>query len=319
MTNADFSMGPCPGDIALMRGGAKRSSMVVRMQKFVRADANFSHVLLNISGRLWIEAVPFEGVRIVTTSEAFLQDECGIPPLIIRPPQLEEKNDKSNVNDDNYAAAEALDWVNWTVSERFNWLMHALYYTGQRYNFWFLFPKHFADRTKFCSELIAAIYLARGMSPFGEKKATSTLPSDLEALQSRGWLRWPDEKFRYYLEQQFDADSPISENSERDHYMNCVRNITDSNISEFSQLEVRARVYILLVDKGLHGARETAVAELEKILDKIKVARESLKSNRFLLRGAPWLGGAQSEKKIEAVVRKFDKVLRDGGRILGKI
>jgi hypothetical protein len=319
----DYTITPQPGDIVLVRGLAKASTFIVKAQRFFRAEANYSHALLNISGRLWCEAMPGYGVRIVTTSELFRDLKPPCKPLILRPPRPEPQSPKNmEVKAPGQDFIDALNWVNWSVNENLKWLFGALYYVGQPYNFGNLIPKRFRDKSKFCSELIAAVYRDLHIPPFSQKSPECIWPADLEALRNDPqWTIWCTDRVQAFLNCEDSQSVEYSEDQERQHIINCVGTITLGVLSEIKSIDQNIRTWCvnqLLFQKSVVGIPQPRIQDLKSLAVHGKELSARLKSSRPLAKGAPWLAERSSTLNVVEISRGLSKSLRKANKVLSR-
>lgn len=310
-----------PGDVALIYGPRWTSTVLVAAQRALGLRAKFSHVLLNVTGDLWCQAMPGKGrgVEIVTTNEAFLT-EANKPRCVavMRPPRTDSYQVLSRSGrqvGDVSAALEAMASVSVTLDIRQNWLSAAMYYLGQRYNFGFLIPKLSRDTSKFCSELVAAVMKARGIEPFASRKSWSFAPAHLSFEMLRGKAGWTDvtQILDTYMNTTVVPPSPSAENEERERLIASYVMLTDSAAGLY-----KARASTIRIEVGLLSA-SLPVGSQERLLAKLSAGRKLLEGSEILgsmHRGAPWIGGSRGESGLLAAIEELRREIAEGEKHL---
>jgi hypothetical protein len=278
---------PLPGDFALVR----RSNFPVYAQWAIGKETRYSHVLLNVTGNLWCEAMPLSGVRIVSTAEAFSLSAPAGNTKIFRPPAIPQRNNFPN----------PLDLSPWmqALSNNFGaWVVACMYYVGQKYNLYFLLRKFGCDKTKSCAELVAAIYRDLGIRPFTDRPTSSWLPADLEQCCTEcDWDCYMEAftKFLYACHSDSPLELGFSNEASRGDLLKRL-------ISTGLRIEIFIR-------NQIRGAR--GIEKLCDLIDKGECILNAQKADHIFQKGAPWLLRPEARKQIAIETRKLSRGLRD--------
>lgn len=335
---------PLPGDIALVNASDKGGTWIVRGQQMFRkisgptvrqtppissADTQalsqtYSHVLLNVSGDLWCDAVPRRGVSLRTITETAL-GQAGASYRIFRPPSTIVTRAKgTNALERIQSAFEHIDSE---IAERKKWLDDVAVYLGQHYNYKIHIRKLAArDVTKFCSELVAGIFKLRGIEPFSDVVPARVLPNDIEkmligSISGRtGWSEITGGFTEYLRTESGRPSSGLSPEEARTLYLNAYKISTRLRLRsvEITIIEVRKAMLFYTLRLKSAGTRTTSI-EHKQLDDAMKVAAQVLKEvsslDIFFHKAAPFLMGASFKKEVGAVRRRLEKVLRDAQRL----
>jgi hypothetical protein len=307
-----------PGDIALVCGPNWRSTTLVKLQAALGRRGTFSHVLVNVSGNLWCQAMPGKGVEVVTTSEAFLTESTMPRALcVLRPPRpiYRVQRGGSKIEEPVATAIKALAEVTATLDDRQRWLSSAMYYLGQQYNFAFLVPKPFRDTTKFCSELVAAVMKDHGIEPFASTPSSFFTPADLqlEKLPNNGWLDFTRE-FRAYLSRRDLLPLPDAEDHERELLMASFKMLTQSKRNLYL-----AQAHSIKTELGILNLTFVTTRSTERLTVLLEDARRLLEESEVIgsmHRGAPWIGGPDKPTELPDAIAALHAELHEAKKFL---
>lgn len=145
------------GDVFMVRGNGKFSSLLATAQKAFYGKAKSSHVLINLAEGTFVHATTDGGIDIVFFEEVL--------------PDIEP-------------SWRAIRLNGLTQGQREEIMKAAIFYFEQGYNY-----KYFAkekDHSSFCSELVAKIYRKAGVNIFDGKAPNKTIPADFDRACDSG-------------------------------------------------------------------------------------------------------------------------------------
>jgi hypothetical protein len=286
------------------------SGWLVAAQRLLgKSSAAFSHALINISGDLWCESTPKDGVRLSTTREIFLTPAHRPKRAVVLRPRPPEH---LHINHDQLAqklpvgheALEAFGQVEFDIEVGRSWITAALHYVGQRYNFMFLMPKWLGDSRKFCSEFVVAVLADRGVAPFNRSSASSHVPADLQLAALGNSSAWDcfEAEFQEYLDQYKEPEHGFSPDDLRKLLKDALLAGTDAAIvkciARAQDVEISLACLSLVPE-------EHAMSTL-KI--RLKEARETLNEAQYgkgIQRGAPWMGGREMNQRFKKAIARL--------------
>lgn len=140
-----------PGDVFMVRGNGKFSTLLASAQKAFYGKAKSSHVLINLAEGSFVHATTDGGIGIVFFEDVLTE----IDP-----------------------SWRAIRLNGLTQSQREEIMKAAIFYLEQGYNY-----KYFAkenDHSSFCSELVVKIYRKAGVQLFDGKSPNKTIPADFD-------------------------------------------------------------------------------------------------------------------------------------------
>ena len=139
------------GDIFLVRGNGKFSTILTTVQKVFYRGAQSSHILINIAEGTFVHATTDGGIDIVFFEEIL--------------PEI-------------HASWRAVRLKGLTQNHRDEIIKAAIYYYQQGYNYKYFMKEN--NHTSFCSELVSKIYIKAGIEIFDNKKPNKTIPADFD-------------------------------------------------------------------------------------------------------------------------------------------
>ncbi|WOJ93689.1 YiiX/YebB-like N1pC/P60 family cysteine hydrolase [Congregibacter variabilis] len=140
-----------PGDVLLVRGNGRFSTLLTTAQKPFYSGVKSSHVLVSLAEGSFVHATMDGGVEIVFFDEVL--------------PKIEP-------------SWRAVRLKVLSESEQEEVMKAAIYYFHQAYN-----SKYFhieTEHSSFCSELVAKIYRKAGVKILGGKAPSKTIPADFD-------------------------------------------------------------------------------------------------------------------------------------------
>ena len=140
-----------PGDVFMVRGNRKFSTLLATAQKAFYGKAKSSHVLVNLAEGSFVHATRDGGIDIVFFEEVL--------------PEIEPSWRAIRLNGLNQAQREEIKKA-------------AIFYFEQGYNYKYFSKEN--EHSSFCSELVAKIYRKAGISIFEGKDPSKTIPADFD-------------------------------------------------------------------------------------------------------------------------------------------
>jgi len=150
------------GDIFLVRGQGKFSTILATTQKFFYKNARSSHILIALAEGSFVHATSDGGVEIIFFEELL--------------PKIEEDWKAIRLKGISEAQKEEI-------------VKAAIYYFKQGYNYKYLMKGN--SHSSFCSELATKIYCKADISILNGKQSNKTIPADFDREADRH-TEWTD-------------------------------------------------------------------------------------------------------------------------------